>query len=109
MTLPGLSERAAADKRKCCAIRAVSTYRTYSEHDGNRRDRQAWWRLLHDGGEGYSLDLIMIAAVGWNGSVCQRPKRPPGCHRGGGKTSMRRPFSIVRCLGCRRYGKAAAI
>jgi hypothetical protein len=29
MTLPGLSERAAADKRKCCAIEATSIERTY--------------------------------------------------------------------------------
>ena len=33
MTLPGLSERAAADKRKCCAMRAAPTHGTYSEHD----------------------------------------------------------------------------
>jgi hypothetical protein len=53
ITLPGLSEWAAANKRKCCAISAASNNRTYEEHERDRIARQAWWRLLHDAGDSW--------------------------------------------------------
>jgi hypothetical protein len=47
---PGLSERAAADRRKCCAIRAALNYRTYKEHEQDPTACQPWWWLLHKAG-----------------------------------------------------------
>ena len=85
MTLAGLSERAAADKRKCCAIKPPRP----KERKANMNDAQA---LVKPGGGCYIIsekrDMLFHSV--WGGSP--RPERGGlpgvGLRNGPGKSHM---------------------